>query len=68
MPLFIPQWLISPEDCLPIETFVLWAMVVVGGRGNVTGIIVGTILVQFLYVAAGFSPILWRSRQKRLRR
>ena len=25
---------ISPEDCLPIETFVLWAMVVVGGRGS----------------------------------
>jgi branched-chain amino acid transport system permease protein len=45
---------ISPEDCLPIETFVLWAMVVVGGRGNVTGIIVGTILVQFLYVGSRF--------------
>jgi branched-chain amino acid transport system permease protein len=45
---------ISPEDCLPIETFVLWAMVVVGGRGNVTGIIAGTIVIQTLYVGSRF--------------
>jgi branched-chain amino acid transport system permease protein len=45
---------ISPEDCLPIETFVLWAMVVVGGRGNVTGIVAGTIVVQTLYVGSRF--------------
>jgi branched-chain amino acid transport system permease protein len=44
----------SPEDCLPIETFVLWAMVVVGGRGNVNGVIAGTIFVQFLYVGSRF--------------
>jgi branched-chain amino acid transport system permease protein len=45
---------ISPEDCLPIETFVLWAMVVVGGRGNVTGIVAGTVVVQTLYVGSRF--------------
>jgi len=45
---------ISPEDCLPIETFVLWAMVGVGGRGNVTGIIAGTIVIQTLYVGSRF--------------
>jgi branched-chain amino acid transport system permease protein len=45
---------ISPEDCLPIETFVLWAMVVVGGRGNVHGIIAGTIVIQTLYVGSRF--------------
>jgi branched-chain amino acid transport system permease protein len=45
---------ISPEDCLPIETFVLWAMVVVGGRGNVTGIVAGTIVIQTLYVGSRF--------------
>jgi branched-chain amino acid transport system permease protein len=45
---------ISPEDCLPIETFVLWAMVVVGGRGNVHGIIAGTVVIQTLYVGSRF--------------
>ena len=45
---------ISPEDCLPIETFVLWAMVVVGGRGNVSGIIAGTVVIQTLYVGSRF--------------
>jgi ABC-type branched-subunit amino acid transport system permease subunit len=45
---------ISPADCLPIETFVLWAMVVVGGRGNVTGILIGTVVVQTLYVGSRF--------------
>jgi branched-chain amino acid transport system permease protein len=45
---------ISPEDCMPIETFVLWAMVIVGGRGNVHGIIAGTILIQTLYVGSRF--------------
>jgi branched-chain amino acid transport system permease protein len=45
---------ISPADCMPIETFVLWAMVVVGGRGNVHGIIAGTIVIQTLYVGSRF--------------
>jgi len=45
---------ISPDDGLPVETFVLWAMVIVGGRGNPTGVIVGTVLVQTLYVGTRF--------------
>lgn len=36
----------SPDDCLPIETFILWAMVVLGGRGNPTGIIFGAVVIQ----------------------
>jgi branched-chain amino acid transport system permease protein len=45
---------ISPQDVLPIETFILWAMVVVGGSGSVTGVIIGTIAVQTLYVGSRF--------------
>jgi len=45
---------ISPQDCMPIETFILWAMVVVGGSGSVAGMVLGTVLVQTLYVGTRF--------------
>jgi branched-chain amino acid transport system permease protein len=45
---------ISPQDCMPIETFILWAMVVVGGSGSVAGSVAGTIVVQTLYVGTRF--------------
>ncbi|MDH3690161.1 MAG: branched-chain amino acid ABC transporter permease [Gammaproteobacteria bacterium] len=47
---------ISPDDCLPIETFIIWAMVILGGRGNVTGIILGTVIIQILFVGSRFLP------------
>ena len=45
---------ISPDDGLPIETFIIWAMVVLGGRGNVIGVVAGTVLVQVLFVGTRF--------------
>lgn len=45
---------ISPDDGLPIETFIVWAMIVVGGRGNVMGVVLGTVFVQFLFVGTRF--------------
>ena len=45
---------ISPQDVMPIETFVLWAMVVVGGSGSVLGVVLGTVVVQTLYVGSRF--------------
>jgi branched-chain amino acid transport system permease protein len=45
---------ISPQDCMPIETFILWAMVVLGGSGSVVGMVLGTALVQTLYVGTRF--------------
>lgn len=45
---------ISPDDGLPVETFLLWAMVILGGRGNPTGVVLGTIMVQTLYVGTRF--------------
>ena len=41
---------ISPDDGLPVETFLLWAMVILGGRGNPTGVILGAVVIQTLYV------------------
>jgi branched-chain amino acid transport system permease protein len=45
---------INPDDGLPVETFILWAMVILGGRGNPTGVVVGTIVVQILYVGTRY--------------
>lgn len=49
---------ISPADGLPIETFVLWAMVILGGRGNPTGVALGTVVVQGLYIGTRFATTL----------
>ena len=44
---------IAPEDFLPILTFQLWAMLIVGGAGNNRGAIVGALLVWGFWAAAG---------------
>jgi ABC-type branched-subunit amino acid transport system permease subunit len=48
------QRYMSPDDAKPIETFIIWAMVVVGGRGNVWGIVLGTIVIQSFYTGTRF--------------
>jgi len=48
------QRYMSPDDAKPIETFIVWAMAVLGGRGNVWGIVLGTILVQAFYTGTRF--------------
>lgn len=44
---------IAPEDFLPILTFQIWAMLIVGGSGNNRGAIVGAFLVWGFWTAAG---------------
>lgn len=44
---------IAPEDFLPILTFQLWAMLIVGGAGNNRGAILGALLVWGFWSAAG---------------
>jgi branched-chain amino acid transport system permease protein len=44
---------IAPEDFLPILTFQVWTMLVVGGSGNNTGAVLGGILVWGLWSASG---------------
>lgn len=45
---------ISPEDFTPIQTFLVWTMVVIGGRGNNLGVIVGAFAVETLYTSTRF--------------
>jgi branched-chain amino acid transport system permease protein len=44
---------IAPEDFLPILTFQLWAMLIVGGSGNHRGAILGAYVVWGLWATAG---------------
>jgi ABC-type branched-subunit amino acid transport system permease subunit len=45
---------IDPYQFMPIETFVVWAMVVVGGKGNNMGALVGAVIIQFFYISTRF--------------
>lgn len=44
---------ISPTDFLPILTFQVWAMLILGGSGNNFGAILGSILVWALWTSTG---------------
>jgi branched-chain amino acid transport system permease protein len=50
----LSQRYMSPDDAKPIETFIIWAMVVVGGRGNVWGIVLGTVVIQSFFTGTRF--------------
>jgi branched-chain amino acid transport system permease protein len=45
---------IGPSQLLPFATFLVWTMIVVGGLGNVWGVIAGAVLMEFLYDATRF--------------
>lgn len=45
---------IDPYTFMPIETFVVWAMIVVGGVGNNRGALVGAIAIQAFYSSTRF--------------
>ncbi len=45
---------ISPQYFLPLETFMVWAMVILGGSGNYKGAIIGTIVIQAIYNSTRF--------------
>jgi branched-chain amino acid transport system permease protein len=44
---------IAPEDFLPILTFQLWTMLIVGGSGNNRGAILGAFVVWLLWSLSG---------------
>ena len=44
---------IAPEDFLPILTFQMWAMLIVGGAGNNRGAVLGALVVWGFWAAAG---------------
>jgi branched-chain amino acid transport system permease protein len=45
---------VSPSDFLPIVTFQIWTMLIVGGSANNRGALVGAILVWGVWVGSGF--------------
>lgn len=44
---------ISPEDFLPLLTFQIWTMLIVGGSGNNKGAILGAVLMWAVWTATG---------------
>ncbi len=44
---------VSPQDFMPILTFQLYAMVIVGGAGRLAGTVLGTTVVWLLWSAGG---------------
>jgi len=40
---------ISPQEFVPLETFIVWAMVIVGGEGNNKGPILGSVIIILFY-------------------
>jgi len=40
---------VSPDYLLSSESFIIWSMVMIGGLGNVYGVVAGALLVQCLY-------------------
>ncbi|MDU8913671.1 branched-chain amino acid ABC transporter permease [Aestuariicoccus sp. MJ-SS9] len=56
---------ISPQDVLPILTFQIWAMLIVGGAGNNKGAMMGAFLIWGAWTASGwalsrFAPQDWQ--------
>jgi ABC-type branched-subunit amino acid transport system permease subunit len=45
---------IGPEYFLPLETFIIWSMVILGGAGNFVGVLVGTFIIQAIYNGTRF--------------
>lgn len=45
---------VSPDQFLPLETFIIWAMVIVGGKANNKGAIFGTVVIIIFYNSTRF--------------
>jgi len=45
---------IAPNYFLPLETFLVWAMVILGGAGNIWGAVFGTVIIQAIYNSTRF--------------
>jgi branched-chain amino acid transport system permease protein len=63
---------IAPDNYLPVFTFQVWAMLVLGGAGNNRGALLGTLLVWALWTLSGtltgaVLPTAWQARGAALR-
>ena len=50
---------VSPFDFLPIITFQVWAMLIVGGSGNNRGAMLGALVVWGIWAASGVAVSKW---------
>jgi len=50
---------VSPFDFLPILTFQVWAMLIVGGSGNNRGAMLGALVVWGIWAASGVAVSKW---------
>lgn len=46
---------VGPDYMLAAETFLIWTMVMIGGLGNVRGVLLGAFIVQGIYSAVPFA-------------
>lgn len=46
---------VSPQDVLPILTFQIWAMLIVGGAGNMRGAVLGAFLIWGAWTGSGWA-------------
>ncbi|MFP1919672.1 branched-chain amino acid ABC transporter permease [Lonsdalea quercina] len=51
---------VSPDYLLPSETFLIWSMVMIGGIGNVAGVLLGVLVVECLYTFIPFAKDLFQ--------
>ena len=58
---------IAPEDFLPILTFQLWAMLILGGSGNNRGAVLGAYVVWAFWAGAGSVMRLWIPQSEQAR-
>uniref|UniRef100_UPI003341936B branched-chain amino acid ABC transporter permease n=1 Tax=Castellaniella defragrans TaxID=75697 RepID=UPI003341936B len=45
---------IDPRFFMPLETFLIWAMVIMGGPGNNLGALAGTLVIELIYNSTRF--------------
>jgi ABC-type branched-subunit amino acid transport system permease subunit len=50
---------ISPSDFMPLVTFLVWAMVIIGGRGNILGSVAGSAIVVAFYNSTRYMKDIW---------
>lgn len=50
---------VSPDYLLSSETFVIWSMVIIGGIGRVSGVLVGSLIIELLYNFIPFAKDLF---------
>jgi len=62
---------ISPADFVPLQTFLVWMMLIAGGSGSNRGAVVGAVLIWGLWVGTsvlgGFFPSQWAVKFSYLR-